>query len=50
MKYKIADLIVEYDAKFDTTNKRSEKYKYNENKKDRDFKIIASDEISRYYR
>ena len=44
MKYKIADLIVEYDAKFDTTNKRSEKYKYKENKKDRDFKIIASDD------
>ena len=44
MKYKIADLIVEYQAKFDITNKRSEKYRYNENKNDRNFKIIASDE------
>ena len=44
MKYKIADLIVEYDAKFNTTNKRSEKYRYREDIKDRDFKITATDD------
>lgn len=48
MKYKIADLIVEFDAKFDTTNRRAEKYKYSENKKYRDFKVIVSqDSIKR---
>lgn len=43
MKYKIADLIVEFQAKFDTTNRRAEKYLSNENRK-KDFKITVTDE------
>ena len=44
MKYKIADLIVEFDAKFDLLNKRSIKYLCAENKKE-DFKILLSNEM-----
>lgn len=43
MKYKIADLIVEFNAKFDVTNKRAQKYICKENKKS-NFSIIVSDE------
>ena len=43
MKYKIADLIVEFNAKFDTTKKRSQKYIYDENT-ERDFRITVRDE------
>lgn len=43
MKYKIADLMIEFNAKFNTTNKRAEKYLYTGNKKE-DFKITVSDE------
>lgn len=42
MKYKIADLIIEFNAKFDTTNKRAEKYLDKENKKN-NFEIIIPD-------
>ena len=44
MKYKIADLIVEFNAKFDTTNKRAQKYICEQNTK-RDFGITIKDEI-----
>lgn len=44
MKYKIADLIVEFDAKFDVLKKRSTKYLCSENQKE-DFKIFVSNEI-----
>lgn len=43
MKYKIADLIVEFNAKFDTTKKRAQKYIYDENT-ERDFRITVRDE------
>lgn len=43
MKYKIADLIVEFNAKFDTTKKRAERYKCDENI-ERDFRITVRDE------
>ncbi len=43
MKYKIADLIVEFNAKFDTTNKRAQKYICEENI-ERDFSITVRDE------
>lgn len=43
MKYSIADLIIEFDAKYNTTKKRAEKYKYNEEKKSTNFKINVSD-------
>ena len=43
MKYKIADLMIEFNAKFDTTNKRAEKYLDKENKKS-NFEIIIPDE------
>ncbi len=47
MRYKIADLIVEFDAKFNTTNKRATKYLYTGNKKE-DFKISVTDEAIKY--
>ena len=43
MKYKIADLIVEFNAKFDITNKRAQKYSCEQNR-ERDFRITVSDE------
>ena len=43
MKYKIADLMIEFNAKYNTTNKRAEKYIYKANQKI-DFKITVSDE------
>lgn len=44
MKYKIADLIVEYNAKYNTTINQSKKYEYSSNELNRDFKIIVTDE------
>lgn len=44
MKYKIADLIVEFDAKYDTLKKRATKYLCKANRKE-NFKIIISNEI-----
>ena len=43
MKYKIADLIIEYNAKYKMTKQRSEKYKIKDNKK-ADISIDVSDE------
>ena len=43
MKYKIADLIVEFNTKFDITNKRAQKYSCEQNR-ERDFRITVSDE------
>lgn len=43
MKYKIADLIVDFNAKFNTTKERAKKYKYIEDHKCRGFKIIFND-------
>lgn len=43
MKYKIADLIIEFNAKFDTTKKRAEKYSCDENI-ERNFRITVRDE------
>lgn len=43
MKYKIADLIVEFDSKYDITVKRAEKYKINNNEKEH-IKITIKDE------
>lgn len=42
MKYKIADLIVEYDSKYELTEKRSEKYKL-DNDLETDIKISVTD-------
>lgn len=47
MRYKIADVIVKLDAKFDTTTKRATKYIDAENKKE-DFKISVTDESIKY--
>lgn len=44
MKYKIADLIVEFNAKYDVLNKRATKYLCSENKKE-DFKILVNHEM-----
>lgn len=44
MKYKIADLIVEFNAKFNTTKKRAQKYSCEENR-ERDFRITVRDEV-----
>ena len=43
MKYKIADLIVEYETKYDQLKKRSEKYKI-ETDKPTDIQIIVKEE------
>ncbi len=43
MKYKIADLIVEFEAKYNVTSKRAEKYKIN-NKEKENIKITVKDE------
>lgn len=43
MKYKIADLIVEFNAKFDRTNERAQKYICEENRK-KDISITVNDE------
>lgn len=47
MKYKIADLIIEFDAKFHTTNRRAEKYLYTGNNKT-DFEMTITDETIKY--
>ncbi len=43
MKYKIADLIIEYETKYDQLKKRSEKYKI-ETDKPSDIKVIVKEE------
>lgn len=44
MKYKIADLIVEYEAKYDTLKTRSEKYRIDTNQP-ADFEIVIEKEL-----
>lgn len=44
MKYKIADLIVKFDAQYDVLNKRATKYLCSENKKE-DFKIVVNNDM-----
>lgn len=44
MKYKIVDLIVEFNAKYNTLNKRATKYLYKEDSNE-DFRIVVTDKM-----